>query len=60
MLPALKTRIESFGPKGDPEQVRVHDFVELGRITPYGFYDVGKNRAWMSVGVDHDTAHRRR
>ena len=37
--------------KGDPEQVRVHDFVipELGRVTPYGVYDVGKNRGWVSV-----------
>jgi len=44
--------------KGDPEQVRVHDFVipELGRVTPYGVYDVGKNRGWVSVGIDHDTA----
>ena len=34
--------------KGDPEQVRVHDSVipELGRVTPYGVYDVGKNRGW--------------
>jgi hypothetical protein len=38
--------------------VRVHDFVipELGRVAPYGVYDVGKNRGWVSVGVDHDTA----
>jgi transposase len=45
-------------PKGDPEQVRVHEFVipELGRATPYGVYDVGKNRGWVSVGTDHDTA----
>ena len=44
--------------KGDPEQVRVHDFVipELGRVTPYGVYDVGKNQGWVSVGIDHDTA----
>src|SRR4029077_2360560 len=44
--------------KGDPEQVRVHDFVipELGRVTPYGVYDVGKNRGWVSVGIDHDTS----
>src|SRR5260370_3193498 len=43
---------------GDPEQVRVHDFVipELGRVTPYGVYDVGKNQGWVSVGIDHDTA----
>jgi transposase len=44
--------------KGDPEPVRVHDFVipELGRVTPYGVYDVGQNRGWVSVGIDHDTA----
>ena len=47
--------------KGDPEQVRVHDFVtELGRVTPYGVYDVGKKRGWVSVGIDHDTADLRR
>ena len=45
-------------PKGDPEKVRVHDFVipELGRAAPYGVYDVGSNTGWVSVGVDHDTA----
>jgi transposase len=45
-------------PKGEPEMVRVHDFVdpELGRATPYGIYDLGCNSGWVSVGVDHDTA----
>lgn len=45
-------------PKGDPEKVRVHDFMieELGRATPYGVYDVTNNLGWVSVGVDHDTA----
>ena len=45
-------------PKGAPELVRVHDFVdpELGRATPYGVYDLGRNSGWVSVGVDHDTA----
>ena len=45
-------------PKGDPEKVRVHDFVipQLGRVAPYGVYDVTQNAGWMSVGVDHDTA----
>ena len=45
-------------PKGEPEKVRVHDFVipELGRVAPYGVYDVGRNTGWASVGVDHDTA----
>ena len=45
-------------PKGQPELVRVHDFLdpELGRATPYGIYDLGHNSGWVSVGMDHDTA----
>jgi transposase len=45
-------------PKGQPEKVRAHDFVdpELGRATPYGIYDLGRNSGWVSVGMDHDTA----
>ena len=45
-------------PTGEPEQVLTHDFIirELGRVTPYGVYDVAQNDAWVSVGVDHDTA----
>lgn len=45
-------------PKGDPEEVKVHDFpdVELGRVNPYGVYDLTSNSGWVSVGTDHDTA----
>ena len=45
-------------PKGSPEEVRIHDFVipELGRAAPYGVYDIAGNAAWVSVGIDHDTA----
>ena len=45
-------------PSGEPEAVRVHDFPipELGKVTPYGVYDVGANTGWVSVGIDHDTA----
>jgi len=45
-------------PKGQPEPVRVHDFVdkELGRATPYGVYDLALNQGWVTVGIDHDTA----
>jgi transposase len=44
-------------PRGDPEQVLVHDFLipELGRVSPYGVYDIAQNEAWVSVGIDHDT-----
>jgi len=45
-------------PKGRPEEVRVHDFIdkELGKAIPYGVYDITKNQGWVSVGIDHDTA----
>jgi transposase len=45
-------------PKGQPEPVRVHDFVDkdLGRATPYGVYDLARNQGWVTVGIDHDTA----
>ncbi|MCZ7662705.1 MAG: ISAzo13 family transposase [Thermoleophilia bacterium] len=45
-------------PKGDPEAVRVHDFMvpELGKANPYGIYDLAGNLGWVSVGTDHDTA----
>ncbi len=45
-------------PQGNPEKVKVHDFLdpEKGKAIPYGVYDLGRNRGWVSVGVDHDTA----
>lgn len=45
-------------PAGDPEPVRVHDFIDkrLGKAIPYGVYDIGRNEGWVNVGVDHDTA----
>src|SRR4029077_19535237 len=47
-----------YRPQGNPEAVRVHDFLikELGRAVPYGVYDLAANSGWVSVGVDHDTA----
>jgi len=44
--------------KGQPEPVRVHDFLipELGRAVPYGVYDIASNAGWVSLGIDHDTA----
>jgi hypothetical protein len=45
-------------PKGAPEAVRVYDFIDpaLGKVAPYGVYDVGANQGWVSVGITHDTA----
>jgi hypothetical protein len=45
-------------PQGEPEEVRVHDFLikELGRAVPYGIYDLAANAGWVSVGMNHDTS----
>jgi Rhodopirellula transposase DDE domain len=45
-------------PGGDPVRVRDHDFPdqELGKVAPYGIYDVGANTGFVNVGTDHDTA----
>jgi len=45
-------------PAGDPVRVRDHDFPdhELGKITPYGIYDIAANRGFVSVGTSCDTA----
>ncbi len=45
-------------PKGQPKEVRMHDFPipDLGRVTPYGVYDLAANAGWVNVGIDHDTA----
>ena len=44
--------------KGEPERVDVHDFpdLELGKVIPYGVFDMSRNEGWVSVGIDHDTA----
>jgi len=45
-------------PKGEPQKVRVHDFIDptKGKAIPYGVYDLAQNRGWVTVGIDHDTA----
>jgi hypothetical protein len=48
----------SWRPAGDPVQVRSHDFPDLalGKVTPYGVYDIAANRGFVSVGTSRDTA----
>jgi transposase len=54
----FKNRGREWRPKGRPEEVRTHDFMdrELGKVNPYGVYDQTANVGWVSVGTDHDTA----
>jgi hypothetical protein len=44
-------------PTYDPEAVRSHDFIDkiLGKVTPYGVYDIEQNKGGVSVGISHDT-----
>ncbi len=54
----FKNAGQAWRPRGEPEEVRVHDFLikELGRAVPYGVYDLAANTGWVSVGMNHDTA----
>jgi len=47
-----------YRPKGDPQRVNVHDFEDkkLGKVVPYGVYDVTANTGFVSVGITSDTA----
>src|SRR3972149_6849475 len=48
----------TYRPQGQPREVDTHDFpdAKLGKAIPYGVYDLENNEAWVSVGIDHDTA----
>jgi hypothetical protein len=45
-------------PAGQPVEVNTHDFSDktLGKVVPYGIYDLAANTGWVNVGTDHDTA----
>jgi Rhodopirellula transposase DDE domain len=58
MVGNYKNGGSDYRPKGDPQRVNVHDFVdkELGKAVPYGVYDVAANAGFVSVGITSDTA----
>jgi len=47
-----------YRPKGEPRRVNVHDFEDkqLGKVVPYGVYDVTANIGLVSLGITADTA----
>lgn len=47
-----------YRPRGDPQRVKVHDFEDksLGKVAPYGVYDMAADEGWVSVGITADTA----
>lgn len=58
LVGAFRNGGSDYRPKGTPQRVKVHDFVDktLGKVVPYGVYDVAANEGWVSVGVTADTA----
>ena len=58
LVGAYKNGGKEWRPGGDPEQVKLHDFIDpaLGKANPYGVYDLATDTGWVSVGTDHDTA----
>jgi len=44
--------------KGNPQKVNTYDFAdkELGKVAPYGVYDIAQNKGWVNVGISKDTA----
>ena len=50
---------QEWRPEGDPQPTRVYDFKDkdLGKAIPHGVYDMTNNQGWVSVGINHDTAH---
>ena len=44
-------------PGGELRQVNTHDFADkvLGKVAPYGVYDITTNTGWVNVGTNADT-----
>lgn len=49
---------EEWEKKGSPRRVNTYDFAdkELGKVSPYGVYDIARNKGWVNVGISKDTA----
>jgi len=58
LIGPYKNAGSDYRPEGSPDQVKVHDFVdaELGKVVPYGVYDIAADAGCVSVGIDNDTA----
>lgn len=53
-----KNNGQEYCKKGEPVEVKVYDFIDkkLGKVSPYGVYDITQNKGWVSVGISNDTA----
>ena len=57
LLGVFKNGGSDYSPQGRPIEVNTHDFEdkELGKVVPYGVYDIGANDGYVSLEIDHDT-----
>jgi len=58
LIGEYKNNGQEWAPVGCPIEVNTYDFVDKtnGKAAPYGVYDIGNNRGWVSVGISSDTA----
>ena len=54
----FKNNGQEYRKKGEPRKVLDHDFPlkELGKISPYGVYNLNNNTGFVNLGVSHDTS----
>ncbi len=58
LVGGYKNAGSDYRPTGCPDAVKVHDFVDpaLGKVVPYGVYDIAADAGCVSLGIDNDTA----
>lgn len=54
----FKNNGKEYAKTKSPVEVLDHDFMieELGKVAPYGIYDIDKNVGFVNLGISHDTA----
>jgi transposase len=54
----FKNNGAEYSRKKTPTPVLDHDFPikELGKVAPYGIYDVNRNEGFVNLGISHDTS----
>jgi transposase len=54
----FKNNGAEYSKKKNPTKVLDHDFPlkELGKVAPYGIYDINRNEGFVNLGISHDTA----
>jgi len=58
LIGEFKNSGQEWRKRGKPIEVNIHDFADpaLGKVIPYGIYDITANKGWVNIGITHDTA----